>query len=166
MCLNYKSETGCACGKECRFRHVEAVEKPSKKWNQGHLAPQKIREREGPSLGVIQKCESHERNPCASRFEERTQGDTVHKERCAHKAAWDLAENVQKLTNTHKASFYTPVLARAMLTPTLVNIQEEQKFVVDSRASMHMLSKKDLSSDEMDTLRRSRNPYDGRDRKW
>ena len=31
-------------------------------------------------------------------------------------------------------------------------------FVVDSGASMHMLSKKDLSSDEMDTLRRCRNP--------
>ena len=30
---------------------------------------------------------------------------------------------------------------------------------------MHMLSKKDLSSDEMDTLRRSRKPDDGGDRK-
>ena len=30
-------------------------------------------------------------------------------------------------------------------------------FVVDSKASMHMLSNKDLSSDELDTLRRSRN---------
>ena len=35
---------------------------------------------------------------------------------------------------------------------------EERMFVVDSGASMHMLSKKDLSSDAMDTLRRSRNP--------
>ena len=31
-------------------------------------------------------------------------------------------------------------------------------FVVDSGTSMHMRSKKDLSSDELDTLRRSRNP--------
>ena len=31
-------------------------------------------------------------------------------------------------------------------------------FVVDSGASMHMLRKKDSSSDDMDTLRRSRNP--------
>ena len=30
--------------------------------------------------------------------------------------------------------------------------------LVDSGASIHMLSKKDLRSDEMDTLRRSRNP--------
>ena len=35
---------------------------------------------------------------------------------------------------------------------------EEHMFVVDPGASMHMLSKKDLSSDEMDTSRRSRNP--------
>ena len=35
---------------------------------------------------------------------------------------------------------------------------EERVFVVDSGASMHMLSKKDLRSDEMDTLRRSRTP--------
>ena len=31
-------------------------------------------------------------------------------------------------------------------------------FVVDSGALMHLLSKKDLSSEEMETLRRSRNP--------
>ena len=35
---------------------------------------------------------------------------------------------------------------------------EEREFVVDSRASLHMLSKMDLSSDEVVTLRRSRNP--------
>ena len=35
---------------------------------------------------------------------------------------------------------------------------EERMFVVDSGASTHMLSKKDLSSDVMDTLRRSRTP--------
>ena len=35
---------------------------------------------------------------------------------------------------------------------------EEREFVVDSAASMHMLSKKGLSSEELETLRRSRNP--------
>ena len=43
--------------------------------------------------------------------------------------------------------------------PVLVSRNtEEDEFVVDSGASMHMLSGKDLSSDELDTLRRSRNP--------
>ena len=53
------------------------------KISKGTWHTMKIRERKGPSLGVIQKCESHERNPCAPRFEERTQDDTLHKERCA-----------------------------------------------------------------------------------
>ena len=35
---------------------------------------------------------------------------------------------------------------------------EERMYVVDSGASMHMLSKKDLSSDEIESLRRSTNP--------
>ena len=35
---------------------------------------------------------------------------------------------------------------------------EEREIVVDSGASMHMMSKKDLGSDELDTLRRSKNP--------
>ena len=38
---------------------------------------------------------------------------------------------------------------------------EEREFVVDSRAPMHMLSKKVLSSDEMETLRRSVVTSDG-----
>ena len=43
--------------------------------------------------------------------------------------------------------------------PALVSRNtEERMFVVDSGASMYMLSKKDLSSGEVDTLRRSRNP--------
>ena len=36
--------------------------------------------------------------------------------------------------------------------------QEEREFVVDSGASKHILSKKDLSSEELETLRRLRNP--------
>ena len=35
---------------------------------------------------------------------------------------------------------------------------EERKFVVDSRASMHMVSKKDLNSVELETMRKSRSP--------
>ena len=35
---------------------------------------------------------------------------------------------------------------------------EEREFVVDSGASMHMISKKDLNSAELDTLTTSRSP--------
>ena len=35
---------------------------------------------------------------------------------------------------------------------------EEREFVVDSGASMHIMSKKNLSSEEIWTVKRSRNP--------
>ena len=35
---------------------------------------------------------------------------------------------------------------------------EEREFVVDSGASMHMVSRKDLNSAELETMRRSKNP--------
>ena len=35
------------------------------------------------------KCEPHERSP---KFEERSQEETLHQERCARRAAWDLAK--------------------------------------------------------------------------
>ena len=59
--------------------------------------------------------------------------------------------------NTDKATFYYPVEVRVMPAPTS-RLPEDREFVVDSGASMHMLRKMDLSSADMDTLRRSRNP--------
>ena len=110
----------------------------------------------GQSGGVIQKGELYERNPCAPTFEERTPEETSRQEECARKAAWDLARKIFKLKTEDKATFYSPVEIKA---PLLVSKNtEERMFVVDSGASMRMLSKKDLSSDEMDTLRRSTTP--------
>ena len=53
-------------------------------------------------------------------------------------------------------AFYSPTEAWVMPAPSSKK-PEERESVVDSRASMHMLSTKDLSSDERETLRRSRN---------
>ena len=52
----------------------------------------KIRERKGPSRGIIQKCAPHERSPCAPKVGERSHEETLHQERCARKAVWDLAK--------------------------------------------------------------------------
>ena len=89
-------------------------------------------------------CENHERNPCAPRFERRAQDETLHQD----------APAVFK--NTDNATFYSPIETRATPAPTSKS-PEERELVVDSGASMHMLSTKDLSSDEIETLRRSRN---------
>ena len=102
------------------------------------------------------KCAPHERSPCAPKLEERSHEETLHHERCARGVAWNLANNIYKLKNADKATRYTSVEAMAMPAPTSKR-PEEREVEVDSGASMRMLSKKDLSSDELDTLRRSRN---------
>ena len=58
-----------------------------------------------------------------------------------------------KLKEQERATFFSPSENRCLLTPTLK--PEERDFVVDSGASMHMISKKDLSDAEMDTLTKS-----------
>ena len=78
--------------------------------------------------------------PCAPKFGERSHEETLHKERCARRVAWYLAKCIYKLKNADTTRFFSPVEARAMLAPTS-NRPEEREFVVDSGASMHMLSK-------------------------
>ena len=43
---------------------------------------------------------------------------------------------------------------------------EEREFVVNSGASMHMISKKDLSDAEMDTFDEIVQSYDSHNRQW
>ena len=43
------------------------------KFSKGIWHQIKIRERKGPSRGIVQKCAPHERSPCAPKFEERSQ---------------------------------------------------------------------------------------------
>ena len=81
---------------------------------QEHVAPHKKSGKKGcPSRRVIQKCEPHERNPCAPEFAERTQDEALHQEHQARGVAWDLGNNVCKLNNTDKATFDSPVQATA-----------------------------------------------------
>ena len=52
-----------------------------------------------------------------------------------------IVENIYKLKNSDKATFYTPIEAWVVLAPTSKR-PEEQKFAVDLGGLMHMLSKK------------------------
>ena len=69
----------------------------------------------------------------------------------------DLAKSLWKLKERYKATLYSHTEARVMAAPTS-KYPQERAFVVDSGASMHMLNKKDLSSEELETLLRSRTP--------
>ena len=57
----------------------------------------------------------------------------------------------------HVPTFYFHIEARATPAPTSKS-PDEREFAIDSGASMHMLSNRYLTSEEPETLRRSRNP--------
>ena len=69
-----------------------------------------------------------------------------------------------KLKEKSKAAFFSPSENRCLLASTLE--PGEREFVVDSGASMHMISKKDLNDAEMDTLSKSCSPTIVINRQW
>ena len=115
----------------------------------------KIRDK-NPSLGKICPGEPHQRSPNAPKFEDRSLEETEWQEQGAREAAWKLAKSVFKLKEHEKAAFFSSPENRCHLASSLK--PEEREFVVDSGASMHMISKKDLSEAEMDTLTKSCSP--------
>ena len=118
----------------------------------------KTRERKGPSRGVVHKCEPHERNPCAPRFEERTHDETVHQEKRARRVARDLAKSVveaQKILIKLRflLSYWSQGNAGAHFNITRGTRIRGWFWSISAHAEQE-----DLRSDEMETLRRSRNP--------
>ena len=69
---------------------VKLGTKHAVKFSKGTWHQIKIRERKGPSRGIIQKWAPHERRPCPPKFAERSHEDTLHQGGCTRKAAWDL----------------------------------------------------------------------------
>ena len=100
--------------------------------------------------------EPHQRSPKAPKFEDRSREETEWQEQGAREAAWKLAKSVLNLKEQERATFFSPSENGCLPGSTLK--PEEREFVVDSGASMHMISKKDLSDAEMDTLTKSCSP--------
>ena len=94
------------------------------------------------SGGTIQKCERHERNPCAPLFEEQPPEETSRQADCTSKVAWNSARKYAS-SKPKTTTFYSPVKAPET---------QDRMFVMDSRASMHNAEQGKLSSDTMDTL--------------
>ena len=63
----------------------------------------------------------------------------------------------QILKEKNKAAFFSPSENGCLPAPSTLK-PEEREFVVDSGASMHMISKKDLNSAELETVTTSRSP--------
>ena len=67
-----------------------------------------------------------------------------------------LTKNVLNFKEQERATFFSPSENGCLPASNLK--LEEREFVVDSGTSMHMISKKDLSDVEMDTLTKSCSP--------
>ena len=136
----------------------------------------------GPSLGKKKEVKiPHQRSPYAMKFEDKSPGETARQERCAQSKAWNLAKNIfklkekrqgcillsspqsrgarkiHKLKQEDKATFYSPSEEWILPAASLIN-PDEREYVVDPGASMHLVSKKDLSKAELETVRMSKNP--------
>ena len=116
-----------------------------------------------PSL-VFCPGEPHQRSPNAPKFEDRSQEETEWQEQGAREAAWKLAKNVLEFLKEHERAFLSPPVNRCLPASTLK--PEEREFVFDSGASMHMISKKDLSEAEMDYFDEIVQSYDSHNRQW
>ena len=68
-----------------------------------------------------------------------------------------LAKIFLKFKEKDKTAFSSPSENWCLPAPSTLK-QEEREFVVDSGASMHMISKKDLNSAELETVTTSRSP--------
>ena len=84
-----------------------------------------------------------QRNPNAPKFEDRSQEQTEWQERCAHEAAGRLANIILKSKEKDKTAFFKLSENRCLPAPSNLKPQERE-FVVDSGASMHMISQKGL----------------------
>ena len=120
-----------------------------------HRTNIKIRDRNGLSRSITRKCAPHERV-----LARRNSGKDYMKRPRTEKDARAEQHDILRKTFTSsrirtKLRFFTPTEAVVTLTSTSKR-PEEREVVVDSGASMDMMSKKGLSSDELDTLRKSR----------
>ena len=111
---------------------------------------------QNPSLAYICPGEPHQRNPNAPKFEDRSQEETQWQEQGAREAAWKLAKSVINSKEHERAIFFSSPENRCLPASNLK--PEVREFVVDSGASMHIVSKKDLSDADMDILTKSCSP--------
>ena len=126
------------------------------RFTQSALRQASIREKKGPSPGKIQVKHPHQRSPYAMKFVDRSHEET-DRQRCARSKAWNLAKNIYKLKEKDKATLGSPS-EEWVLPAASTKKPQEREFVVDSRACMRMVSKKDFNSAELETMRTSRNP--------
>ena len=115
----------------------------------------KIRD-QNPSLGYICPGELHQAAPTLQnlRIGLKRRQSVRSKVHAKQRVSWPKV--FLKFKEQERATFFSPSEDRCLPASTLK--PEERECVVDSGASMHMISKKDLNDAEMDTLSKSCSP--------
>ena len=116
-----------------------------------------IRDKKKPSLGKINVKVRHQRSPYAMKFEDRSHEETEQQQRCAEARHGTLPQTFT--SSKRKTKLHSSRLQKSGFSPSASARElEEREFVVDSGASMHMVSKEDLNSAELETVTASRSP--------
>ena len=122
-----------------------------------------ILEKKGPSLGKINVKVPHQRSPYAMKCEDRSHGETERQQRCARSKACSLAKiftSSKKNTRLHSTFPRRNGYSRLSRQKE----PEEREFVVDSGASVHMVSKNDLHFAEHEEIEEFEDGDDGQRR--
>ena len=55
---------------------------------------------------MIQRSDLHERSPCAPKFEDGSEEETLKQERCVRRVAWTMAKSLHKLKEKDQVIFH------------------------------------------------------------
>ena len=112
-------------------------------------------ERKGPSLGVIQPTRPHECSPHAPNYEDSRRDMKTRAMRPREmRGNWPKAFTSSKINTKHFSS--RPRMFGVFQHHPQEN-QRKENLLSDSGAPVHMLSRKDLNSADMETVRVPRN---------
>ena len=150
LCISTLSAKEFYSTESLRIGIVNASAGHTMKFSQCTWYETKIRERKRHSVEFVQKGEPHERNPYAPSLEEQPPEETSWQAGCDSKTAWNLARKYASSKSEDNYVLFSCEGARDT---------EYRMFVMDSGASMHNVEQGEMSSDTMDTLRRSNTPH-------
>ena len=105
------------------------------------------------TLGDIPNGSENQRNPNAPTFAERS-FEWISSMEKARKSVWLSHKSVYKLPGSYS---FKPSLASDVSSLSFIT-SREREFIVDSGASLHMMSKSDLTPGEQETAQKSKGP--------
>ena len=116
----------------------------------------------GPTLGVMQTRSQNQRNPNAPTFEERSIGWTLSTEENARTAASlkNACTIAGSCSENRKLFFFKPGPPSNVSSLSKTASKDSELIIVDSEASLHLMSRSDLTPEEQETTQKSKDPSD------